>query len=205
MADKTIGDLPFLDDVTDSTLMPVEETGVAYHTTGEAWKAFVRAAIAAEVAAVLSAASRADDDAVRAETAAADAAADRTAIEGMDVSSIVLPAGDTPTLTKTESGGVWNLIFGLVPGPKGDPGQNGQTGPQGEEGPPGPPSSAGAVQAAEGVFAFSIGNSTEQATLGEAGHLLLTYAGNETSEDQWYIDWDENSPTWGHLFYDTGE
>lgn len=201
MADRTIGDLPELSEISDTSLLPVEDSGTAYHTTGASWKSFVQAAIASLVALVQSAASRADDDAARAETAAASASADKTAIQGMGITSTVLSAGATPTLSKTESGGVWTLNFGLAPGAKGDQGIQGPEGPQGLQGPPGPVSSAGAVEAATGLFTFSIGNSTAQATLGEPGHLLLTYAGSETQARQWSIDIDPSSPTYGHLLY----
>lgn len=201
MADRTIGQLPELSEISDTSLLPVEDSGTAYHTTGASWKSYVQNAISSLVALVQSAANRADDDATRAETAAASALADKTAIQGMGVSSVVLQAGSTPTLTKTESGGVWNLVFGLVPGPKGDTGQRGRDGDTGPQGPPGPVSSAGSVEAATGLFTFSIGNSTAQATLGEPGHLLLTYAGAETQDTQWSIDFEPSSPTYGHLLY----
>ena len=194
MADKTIGQLPELGEVTDTSLLPVEQSGAAYHTTGAAWKQFVQNAIAALVARVESAAGRADDDAARATTAAASASADKTAIQGMTVSSEVLEAGDTPTLVKQESGGIWNLHFGLAPGERGPAGQTGPAGAQGVQGIQGPPGgNAATVEAASGIFTFAIN---------PQGHLIMTYAGSETNPQAWYIDTDTTSPTYGHLFYD---
>lgn len=201
MADKTIGQLPELGEISDTSLLPVEQSGTAYHTTGAAWKTWVQNAIASLVALVAAAAGQASQDATRAETAAASASADKTAIQGMGISSTVLSPGATPTLSKTESGGVWTLNFGLAPGATGSQGIQGPAGPQGIQGPPGPVSSAGSVEAATGLFTFSIGNSTAQSTLGEPGHLLLTYAGAETEATQWSIDFDTSSPTYGHLLY----
>lgn len=201
MPDKRISDLDELYVLSDDALLPVQSGSTAYHTTGATWKQFVRDAIAAEVDAVMRAASRSDDNAAIAATAAETASSDRNAIQNMGVSSVVLQPGDTPTLTRTvDQYGIWNLIFGLVPGPKGDTGRAGSDGIQGPPGPQGAPASAGSIQAATGLFTFSIGESTEQATLGEPGHLLLTYAGNETSANQWYIDWTEGD-TYGHLMF----
>ena len=59
MADKTIGQLPELAEISDTSLLPVEESGTAYHTTGASWKSFVQNAIASLVAFVQSAAGQA--------------------------------------------------------------------------------------------------------------------------------------------------
>lgn len=194
MADRTIGQLPELGEISDTSLLPVEDSGTAYHTTGAAWKTWVRDAIASLVALVQSAANRADDDATRAETAAASALADATAIQGMGISSTVLSPGATPTLSKTESGGVWTLNFGLAPGAVGPQGVAGQTGLQGVQGIQGPPGgNAASIEAASGLFYFSIS---------PQGHLLMTYSGSETNPEAWYVDTDTTSPTYGHLFYD---
>lgn len=203
MADKRIADLDELYQVSDDDLIPVQSGNVAYHMTGATWIQFVRDAIAAEVAAALSAATSAGNAAATASAAANSASADKAAILNMGVSSVVLQSGDTPTLVRDvdQETGYWNLIFGLVPGPKGDPGLKGDDGRQGNPGPQGAPATGATIEAATGLFTFSIGESTEQATLGEAGHLLLTYAGNETYAGQWYIDWTEGD-TYGHLFYD---
>lgn len=194
MADRTIGQLPELGEISDTSLLPVEESGTAYHTTGASWRAFVQNAIASLVALVQSAANRADDDATRAETAAASALADKTAIQGMGISSTVLSPGATPTLSKTESGGVWTLNFGLAPGATGSQGIQGPAGPQGVQGPAGPAGgNAASIEAASGIFSFAVN---------PQGHLIMTYAGAETNPDAWYIDFDTDSPTYGHLFYD---
>lgn len=194
MADKTIGQLPELDEISDTSLLPVEDSGTAYHTTGASWKSFVQNAIASLVALVQSAANRADDDATRAETAAASALADKTAIQGMGITSTVLEAGATPTLSKTESGGVWTLNFGLAPGATGSQGIQGPAGPQGVQGPAGPAGgNAATIEAASGIFSFAVN---------PQGHLIMTYAGSETNPNAWYIDADTDSPTYGHLFYD---
>ena len=68
--------------------------------------------------------------------AAKDAAAARDAIVDLEVESTELPAGSTPTVTKsTTSTGNVLLTFGQVPGPQGP---IGPTGPQGQQGDPGP-------------------------------------------------------------------
>ena len=194
MADKTIGQLPELSEVSDTSLLPVQDSGTAYHTTGAAWKTFVQNAISALVALAQSAADRSSDDAARAETAAASANADAAAIQGMGITSTVLAAGATPTLSKTESGGVWTLNFGLAPGAAGPTGATGPAGPQGVQGPQGPAGgNAASIEAASGIFSFAVN---------PQGHLIMTYAGGETNPDAWYIDFDTDSPTYGHLFYD---
>lgn len=193
--DKTIGQLPELDAISDTSLLPVEQSGTAYHTTGATWKQWVRDAIASLVALVEAASGQASNDAARAETAAASTAADRTAIEGMGISSTVLAAGATPTLTKQQgTGGVWTLAFGLAPGAVGPQGETGPTGLQGVQGIQGPPGgNAASIEAASGLFYFSIS---------PQGHLLMTYSGSETNPEAWYVDTDTTSPTYGHLFYD---
>jgi hypothetical protein len=56
-------------------------------------------------------------------------------IENMTASASQLPEGSTPTVTKSEVGGVVNLAFGI---PKGDTGATGATGPKGDTGATGP-------------------------------------------------------------------
>ena len=71
--------------------------------------------------------------------AAEDAAAARDAIVDLEVASTELPAGSTPTVTKsTTSTGNVLLTFGQVPGPQGVQGQTGPQGPAGPQGDPGP-------------------------------------------------------------------
>lgn len=70
---------------------------------------------------------------------AKDAAAARDAIVDLEVASTELPAGSTPTVTKsTTSTGNVLLTFGQVPGPQGIQGQTGPQGPAGPQGDPGP-------------------------------------------------------------------
>lgn len=70
---------------------------------------------------------------------AKDAAAARDAIVDLEVDSTELPAGSTPTVTKsTTSTGNVLLTFGQVPGPQGVQGQTGPQGPAGPQGDPGP-------------------------------------------------------------------
>lgn len=178
MADRTIGQLPELGEISDTSLLPVEESGTAYHTTGASWKSFVQNAIASLVALVQSAANRADDDATRAETAAASALADKTAIQGMGISSTVLDPGAAPTLSKTESGGVWTLNFGLAPGATGSQGIQGPAGPQGVQGPRGDTGTAVAVETS-GMYYFNVDNDSESPTF---GHLFLTYSGEDAPD-----------------------
>lgn len=178
MADKTIGQLPELAEISDTSLLPVEESGTAYHTTGASWKSFVQNAIASLVALVQSAADRADNDATRAETAAASASADKTAIQGMGVSSTVLSPGATPTLSKTEIGGVWTLNFGLAPGATGSQGIQGPAGPQGVQGPKGDTGTAVAVETS-GMYYFNVDNDSNSPTF---GHLFLTYSGDDAPD-----------------------
>lgn len=178
MADKTIGQLPELAEISDTSLLPVEESGTAYHTTGASWKSFVQNAVAALVALVQAAAGQASQDATRAETAAASASADATAIQGMRINSTVLEAGATPTLSKTESGGVWTLNFGLAPGATGPAGSTGPAGPQGVQGPRGDTGTAVAVETA-GMYYFNVDNDSDSPTF---GHLFLTYSGDDAPD-----------------------
>lgn len=70
---------------------------------------------------------------------AEDAEAARDAIVDLEVASTELPAGSTPTVTKsTTSTGNVLLTFGQVPGPQGVQGQTGPQGPVGPQGDPGP-------------------------------------------------------------------
>lgn len=70
---------------------------------------------------------------------AAEAEAARDAIVDLEVASTELPAGSTPTVTKSTTGtGNVLLTFGQVPGPQGAQGQTGPQGPVGPQGDPGP-------------------------------------------------------------------
>ena len=72
---------------------------------------------------------QAKTDAVSAKTAAQSAQAGAESaqqkIENMTASASGLPAGSSPTVTKTEVGGVVNLGFGIPKGDKGDTGDDG--------------------------------------------------------------------------------
>lgn len=175
MADKTIGQLPEIAEVTDQTLMPVEDSGTAYHTTGAEWKRFARAAIAEDVSDAEAAAESAAADATTASNAASSATAAKNAILAMQVDSEVLTAGATPTLSRSESGGVVTLLFGLAPGAKGDQGVQGPQGLQGVQGPKGDTGTAVAVETS-GMYYFSVDNDSSSPTF---GHLFLTYSGND--------------------------
>jgi len=94
-------------------------------------------AIAAMQAAVEQTGRDAETAADAAESAAASAeiAEEAThAVMDMTVSATGLPAGSTPTATKTEHEGVFNINFGI---PKGDKGDQGETGATGRTGPAG--------------------------------------------------------------------
>lgn len=175
MADKTIGQLPEISEVTDQTLIPVEDSGTAYHTTGSEWKRFVQAAVADDVEAAETAAQSAAADAASASSSAATATSAKNAILGMNVRSEVLSAGATPTLTRSESGGVVTLLFGLAPGAKGDQGVQGPQGLQGVQGPKGDTGTAVAVET-NGMYYFNVDNDSTSPTF---GHLFLTYSGAE--------------------------
>ena len=195
--DRTIGQLDELEEITDTSLLPVEQSGTAYHTTGAAWKTWCQNAISAMVALVQSLVGRIDDDASRAENAAANAAADKNAISNMTVSSTVLPAGSTPTLVKQSSGDTWNLLFGLAPGAQGPQGPTGPAGPQGDTQIINYNNTyqTASVQPSEGTIYFSIN---------DQGHLILTYAAGGTIDPNnppYSIDYDEGSPTYGHLLW----
>ena len=178
MADKTIGQLPQINEVTDSTLIPVEDTGTAYHTTGADWKAFVQDAVADDVAAAEAAAVNAGNSASAASASASTAAAARDAVTGMQVTSSVLSAGATPTLSRSESGGAVTLHFGLAPGAKGDQGAQGPRGAQGVQGPQGDTGTAVAVETS-GMYYFHVDNNSSSPTF---GHLFLTYTGSDAPD-----------------------
>lgn len=175
MADKTIGQLPLISSISDTALLPVEDSGTAYHTTGAGWKQFVQDAIAADVAAVAAAAQSTAVDAASASQDADDAEAARLAIENMGIVSSVLSPGAAPTLQKTEVDGIVTLNFGLAPGATGSQGVPGPAGPQGVQGPRGDTGTAVAVETS-GMFYFSVDNDSTSPTF---GHLFLTYSGSD--------------------------
>lgn len=138
LADKTIGELPSIANVTDASLIPVEQSGVAVKMTGAQFKAWAVAgaessATAAQQSATAAAgsASTASSKATAAAGSASAAEAAKNAILNMGVAAT---DADSPTVTKTESGGVVTLTFGIPKGDKGDKGNTGATGPQGPQG-----------------------------------------------------------------------
>lgn len=212
MADRTIDQLPSLPNgVQDNSLIPVSQGGQASKMTGLQFRQWAQSGVAqyveqAEAAADI-AGLRADDSDSSATAAAASATAAQSAsqkIEDMGVTFTILPDGSVPTVSKTVSPqGVVTLNFGIARGPKGDTGSKGDTGDRGPEGPQGAVGSAAEILPASGLFRFSIGASP---TTSEPGHLLLTYSGDETNPEAWYIDFDSDpdapNSTYGHLFYD---
>lgn len=178
MADKTIGQLPEIAEVTDQTLMPVEDSGTAYHTTGAEWKRFARAAIAEDISDAEDAAESAVAAAATASSAANTATAAKNAVTGMQINSHVLSPGATPTLQRSEVGGVVSLDFGLAPGQQGIQGVAGPQGQQGVQGPRGDTGTAVAVETV-GMYYFNVDNDSTSPTF---GHLFLTYSGSEAPD-----------------------
>lgn len=177
MDDKiTIGQLPEIPVVDDATLIPCEDTGTAYKTTGAQWRQFVNDAVADSVADASRYAGEADIAADRAENAASRASAAEDAVTNLQINSNVLSAGATPTLLKTTSAqGYTILTFGLAPGAVGPQGATGPRGAQGVQGPRGDTGTAVAVETS-GMFYFSVDNNSASSTF---GHLFLTYSGND--------------------------
>ena len=177
MDDKiTIGQLPEIPAVDDVTLIPCEDTGTAYKTTGAQWRQFVNDAVADSVADASRYAGEADIAADRAENAASRASAAEDAVTNLQINSHVLSAGATPTLSKaTSAQGYTILTFGLAPGAVGPQGATGPQGAQGVQGPKGDTGTAVAVETS-GMFYFSVDNNSASSTF---GHLFLTYSGND--------------------------
>lgn len=197
MADKAIGDLPELSQISDSSMLPVQDGGTAYHTKGSTWKQFVRAAVADDVSDAEDAADSAQNSASIATNKAAEAAASQAAIQNLEVSGTQLAAGLQPTVSKSVVGGVARFTFGIPAGPQGPQGEQGPAGEQGLRGPKGDTGTA-VVVPVSGLVYFSVDNDSSSATY---GHLIMTYSGDETSSDAWYVDRVEGSPTYGHLLY----
>ena len=207
MADKTIGQLPNLGVISDASMLPVEEAGTAYHTTGEVWKNYVgdaaQAAIAGDLADAQASAEQAYSYKVDAEIASSNAAAAadsasnsansavaaKTAIDNLQVTSSTLAAGSDATVTKSTSGGVTTFVFGIPRGDTGAQGSQGPRGPQGVQGPKGDTGTAVAVETT-GMYYFHVDNNSASPTY---GHLFLTYTG----EDEPNFSINEN----GHLIW----
>ena len=203
MADKTIGELPSIADVTDASLIPVEQSGVAGKMTGAQFKAWGAAAAqpsadAAAQSAQAAAQSASDagasedsaaESASQAASSAATAAAAKQAILDMTVEAETLDPGSVATVAKTEVGGVAHLTFGL---PRGAVGQQGPPGPPGSPGVPGPKGDTGTAVAVEtaGMYYFNVDNDSTSPTF---GHLMLTYSGdaapNFSINEQGHLIW----------------
>lgn len=203
MADKTIGELPSIANVTDASLIPVEQSGVAGKMTGAQFKAWGAAAAqpsadAAAQSAQAAAQSAFDagasedsaaESASQAASSAATAAAAKQAILDMTVEAETLDPGSAATVAKTEVGGVAHLTFGL---PRGAVGQQGATGPRGLQGVQGPKGDTGTAVAVEtaGMYYFSVDNDSTSPTY---GHLMLTYTGdtapNFSINEQGHLIW----------------
>ena len=197
MADKTIGELPSIANVTDASLIPVEQSGVAGKMTGAQFKAWgasaaqpsadaaaqsAQAAANSATAALGSAtsagnsATSAGNSATAAGNSATAAAASRQAIENLGVASNTLDPGSAATVTKTVSQqGVVTLTFGIPRGATGSQGVAGVQGPQGVQGPKGDTGTAVAVET-QGMYYFNVDNNSSSPTF---GHLFLTYTGQE--------------------------
>jgi hypothetical protein len=111
------------------------ETNAANSATASASSASAANTYANNASASATAANNAKNDAVSAKndaiTAKNAAESAQQKIENMTASASQLPEGSTPTVTKSEVGGVVNLAFGI---PKGDTGATGPTGPRGADG-----------------------------------------------------------------------
>lgn len=190
MADKTIGELPSIANVTDASLIPVEQSGVAGKMTGAQFKAWGAAAAQPSATAAAQSAQAAANSATAASGSATSAAgsatsagnsataaaASRQAIENLGVASNTLDPGSTATVAKTVSQqGVVTLTFGIPRGATGSQGATGAQGPQGVQGPKGDTGTAVAVET-QGMYYFNVDNDSSSPTF---GHLFLTYTGQE--------------------------
>ena len=203
MADKTIGELPSVQSVSDESLIPVEQNSTACKMTGAQFRAWATTGIEpymnrAEAAAVAAEgqATAAQASATAASGSASQADADRQAIEDMGATSTTLPAGSQATVTKTVSQGVVSLNFGIPQGPKGDTGEQGPQGIQGETGAPGltgpqgpkgdtgaqgPKGDTGATgpQGPRGIDGVAVATSGTYAfNVNAQGHLICSYVGD---------------------------
>ena len=188
-------------------MLPVEQNGAAGRISGAQWKQYAVDTVSSYVETATEAASTASDAATTATGAAgsasesADAASNsattatnaKQAILDMNVAATTVAAGNAATVTKTESGGVVTLTFGLPTGATGAQGIQGPQGPQGIQGPKGDTGTAVAVPTT-GMYYFSVDNNSESANF---GHLFLTYTGDEAPD----FSIDEN----GHLIWTVEE
>ena len=147
MADSTIGGLPAVSELSDNSLLVVEQSGSAQKLSGAQIKEFAQAAAASEAAkaaqsaknaaAAASLAENAQDaaagfsstsktHAATAEQAADEAAVARDAILNMIVTAITLDTGASATVTKSVVDDVFKLTFGLPRGARGATGTAGR-------------------------------------------------------------------------------
>ena len=169
-------------------MLPVEQNGAAGRISGAQWKQYATDTVSSYVDTATAAADTASGAATTATNKAADASAYATsagnsastataakqAILDMTVAAETVAAGNPATVTKTESGGVVLLTFGLPTGATGSQGPVGPQGPQGVQGPRGDTGTAVAVPT-EGMYYFSVDNNSESQNY---GHLFLTYTGD---------------------------
>ena len=213
MADKTIGELPSIANVTSTSLIPVEQSGVAGKMTGQQFQDWAvagaqpyatQASNSAEAAAnsataAASSATNAAGSATSASNSSIAAENARQKIEDMGVESTTLDPGSQATVSKSVSQGVVTLTFGIPQGATGAQGATGPQGPQGVQGPAGATGTAAVVET-QGMYVFNVDNNSASATY---GHLLLTYTGEE--EPTFEIDYDTTSDTYGHLLWVVSE
>ena len=197
MADKTIGELPSAQSVTDGSLIPLEQSGTAMKMTGAQFKDWAISSVSSFVQTATDAATAAGNSATAASGSATAAgnAADRAegardAILNMDVEVQTLDPGSTATVSASQVGGVWTLDFGIPRGNVGEQGQRGIQGERGEKGEKGDTGTAVGV-ATSGLYYFAVDNDTSSPTY---GHLFLTYTGDEPPN----FSIDQNT---GHLLW----
>ena len=131
-------------------------------------------------------ADNAKDDAVTAKNAAESA---QQKIENMTASASGLPAGSSPTVTKTEVGGVVNLGFGIPKGDKGDTGNDGVS----------PTASVTQTDPDTVTFTVTDGQGTTTATLSAGGAPALAGLSDvnlTTPSDGQALVYDNNSSKW---------
>ncbi len=127
MPDKTIGALPQVPSLDDSSLMVVEQQGQAMKMTGAQFKEFGKQGLVADMQGYVDKAQQAADSA----QGAVDAVLDMT------VEAHSLENSQNATVSKSRKDGVFNLDFGLPRGPEGKQGPEGKEGQRGPKGDPG--------------------------------------------------------------------
>lgn len=129
----------------------------------------------------ISKASDASDSASAAASSASSAAAAQSAIENMTVSATTLDTGESATVTKTTSGGVVNLEFGL---PRGTAGQNGTNGTNGTDGTDGYSPTATVTKSGDtATISITDKNGTTTATVSDGTTPTIDDALSDSSEN----------------------